>query len=203
MLFGCVIRRGIAASIKGVNNLDYGGKYLKIRKALYNAGFDDFHQAGSVNRFHKMNIVAESAVLDMRFWICIDGGYGVKDEFYIVQRKLSEGGPDKRTYYNSQQEMASAIDEIGKRIRREKMKDKIYTHDEAMLIVEMFEDILCEYGIKVPSPEDDEREPDNEAALYGSTYSNLLDGVEAWLVDLLARHTPDTGIIQNVFSGTV
>lgn len=47
----------------------------------------------------------------------------------------------------------------------------IYTRDEAMLIVEMFEDVLDTYNIKVPSPEDDEREPDNEAKLYGSVYS--------------------------------
>ena len=51
----------------------------------------------------------------------------------------------------------------------------IYTRDEAMLIVEMFEDVLDTYNIKVPSPEDDEREPDNEAKLYGSVYSDLLD----------------------------
>lgn len=83
------------------------------------------------------------------------------------------------------------------------MEKKIYTHDEAMLIVEMFEDILCEHGIKVPSPEDDEREPDNDVGLYGSTYSDLLDGVEEMLVDLLARHKPDTEIIEGEFSGTV
>ena len=46
---------------------DYNGKYLKIRKAIHEAGFDEFCQAGSVNRFHKMNIVAESAIL---------GGFG-------------------------------------------------------------------------------------------------------------------------------
>lgn len=83
------------------------------------------------------------------------------------------------------------------------MENKIYTHDEAMLIIEMFEDILCEHGIKVPSPEDDERGADNEAALYGSTYSDLLDGVEERLVDLLARRKPDTEIIEGEFSGTV
>lgn len=47
--------------------------------------------------------------------------------------------------------------------------NKIYTHDEAILIVEMFEDVLTRYGIIVPSLEDDEKEDDNEAALYGST----------------------------------
>ena len=38
---------------------DFDGKYLKIRKAIHEAGFDDFCQAGSISRFHKMNIVAE------------------------------------------------------------------------------------------------------------------------------------------------
>lgn len=46
---------------------DYGGQYLKIRKAIYETGFDDFCQAGGISRFHKMNIVAESAALDTRF----------------------------------------------------------------------------------------------------------------------------------------
>lgn len=96
--------------------MDYGGKYLKIRKALHEAGFDDFAQAGSVSRFSKMNVVAESAVLGMRFWICIDGGYGAKDRLYINSRVLSKGGSDERTYYCSQEEMASAINNIGKRI---------------------------------------------------------------------------------------
>lgn len=80
---------------------------------------------------------------------------------------------------------------------------KIYTHDEAMLIVEMFEDVLCAHGIKVPSLEDDEREPDNEAALYGSTYDDLLDNIEAALVNLLAKHTTGTEVVEGVFSGTV
>lgn len=45
--------------------------------------------------------------------------------------------------------------------------DAIYIRDEAVLIVEMFENVLDTYNIKVPSPEDDEREPDNEAKLSG------------------------------------
>lgn len=81
--------------------------------------------------------------------------------------------------------------------------EKIYTHDEAALIIEMFENVLSEYGIKVPSPEDDEREPDNYAALYGSTYSDLLDEVETMLRDLLSRHAPDAEVIEGEFSGTV
>lgn len=86
-----------------------------------------------------------------------------------------------------------------------KMKDssKIYTHDEAMLIIELFEDVLSGYNIKVPSPEDDERDPDDDIGLYGSTYSDLLDSVEDHLVGLLARYNSTTEIIQDEFSGTV
>jgi hypothetical protein len=79
----------------------------------------------------------------------------------------------------------------------------IYTRDEAMLIVEMFENVLDTYNIKVPSPEDDEREPDNEAKLYGSVYSDLLDNVEESLIDLLDRHKKHTVIVTDEFSGTV
>ena len=79
----------------------------------------------------------------------------------------------------------------------------IYTRDEAMLIVEMFEDVLDAYNIKVPSPEDDEREPDNEAKLYGSVYSDLLDNVEESLIELLNRRKKHTAIVTDEFSGTV
>lgn len=79
---------------------------------------------------------------------------------------------------------------------------KIYTHDEAAKIVELFEDVLGNYGIKIPSPEDDEREADNVAPLYGSVYSELLDGVENNLIDLLVRHKNADEVITDEFSGT-
>lgn len=81
--------------------------------------------------------------------------------------------------------------------------DTIYTHDESMLIVEMFEDILDTHNIVIPSPEDDERGSDNEAKLYGSVYSDLLDRVEASIIALLNRHKDHTEIITYEFSGTV
>lgn len=83
------------------------------------------------------------------------------------------------------------------------MEGKIYTHDEAMLIVEMFEDVLSTYDISVPSPEDDEREPDNMVGLYGSAYSDLLDSVEDKLIEILDKHKRDCEIVQGEFSGTV
>lgn len=86
---------------------------------------------------------------------------------------------------------------------RKPQSGAIYTRDEAMLIVEMFENVLDTYNIKVPSPENDEREPDNEAKLYGSVYSDLLDNVEESLIDLLDRHKKHTVIVTDEFSGTV
>lgn len=82
-------------------------------------------------------------------------------------------------------------------------KEPIYTHDEAALIVEEFEIVLEKYGVKIPSPEDDEREKDNGATLYGSTYSDLLDSVEGTLIDLLERHSVGTPIVQYTFSGKI
>ena len=51
-------------------------------------------------------------------------------------------------------------------------KNKIYTHDEAALIVEMFEDVLDEHDITIPSPEDDDRTADNDAKLYSAAISS-------------------------------
>lgn len=76
----------------------------------------------------------------------------------------------------------------------------IYTHDETMLILDMFEDVLSRYDISVPSDEDNEREESNMVGLYGSTYSNLFDKVEEKLCSLLARCKRGEKIIENEFS---
>ncbi len=104
--------------------MDYNGKYLKIRKAIHEAGFDDFCQAGSVSRFHKMNIVAESAALGKRFWFCVAGGYNVKDELYIASRDLNTGEEDERVYCKTQEEMAGRIKDIGDKIAVAKAKEE-------------------------------------------------------------------------------
>jgi len=78
----------------------------------------------------------------------------------------------------------------------------IYTRDEAARIVELFDNILCEHNIKVPSPEDAEREPDNNAALYGTVYSALLDDVELALTEIISQaRRDDVGVIPHEFSG--
>ena len=49
--------------------------------------------------------------------------------------------------------------------------DPIYTRDEAADIVEMFEKILLDNDISIPSPEDDERGP------HGDTIKDLTEVV--------------------------
>ena len=84
------------------------------------------------------------------------------------------------------------------------MKDNaVYTHDEAVRIVDLFENILDAHGIKIPSPEDDERESDNEAKLYGSVYWGLLDDVEESIIELLQKHERGAKIVKYVFSGSI
>ena len=78
----------------------------------------------------------------------------------------------------------------------------IYTRDVAADIVDIFERVLMDAEVKVPSPEDDERDPDNCACLYGSVYYNILDDVENYLIDLLCEHNIDYDkIIMGKFSG--
>lgn len=75
----------------------------------------------------------------------------------------------------------------------------IYTHDEAALIIEKFEDVLSQYNIHIPSPEDDERDEDNMVGLYGSTYSELLDTIEEQICSILSRCKDGEKIIENEF----
>ena len=79
-------------------------------------------------------------------------------------------------------------------------ENTIYTHGEAARIVELFEDVLDEHDIKIPSSEEDEHEPDNETKLYGSVYWNLIDGVEESIINLLQAHKYDTTVIKYKYS---
>ena len=78
----------------------------------------------------------------------------------------------------------------------------VYTHDIAAEIVELFEDVLDKYNIKVPSPEDDERGDDNDAKLYGSEYYDLLDQVEWIVLEATGRTSEGEQIVPYMFSGT-
>ena len=81
------------------------------------------------------------------------------------------------------------------------MNNRIYTHDEAARIVELFEDLLDKHDITVPSPDDDQREPENDARLYGIVYADLLDEVENILINLLSKNVDFYDVITGEFSG--
>lgn len=81
---------------------------------------------------------------------------------------------------------------------KKKIFEPIYTRDEAARIVEMFENILVGHEISIPSPEDDERDPDDDLGLYGSVYSYLLDSVENALVRIIIRRGPHGDHIKDL-----
>ena len=78
----------------------------------------------------------------------------------------------------------------------------LFTRDEAAAIVEMFEEILCENDVSIPSPEDDERDEGDTLGLYGSVYSDLLDSVEERILQILMRKAMGSEVISGKFSGT-
>ena len=93
-------------------------------------------------------------------------------------------------------------------MKKKKIYDPIYTRDEAADIVEMFEMILFDNDVSIPSPEDDERDPDDRLGLYGSVYYDLLDAVEDRLLSIILRRGPHgdtckslTEVIAGEFSG--
>ena len=86
-------------------------------------------------------------------------------------------------------------------------KTALYTHDVAALVLERFEDMLEEKGITVPCADPDEQaeresDPDNGARIYGSEYSELLDGVESTVIDAVMDAARGAEIVRDVFSGT-
>lgn len=64
---------------------------------------------------------------------------------------------------------------------------QVYTHDIAAQIVENFENALDAQGITLTSLEDDGKDPDNAARLYGSTYCGLLDATESIVIQALEQ----------------
>lgn len=80
------------------------------------------------------------------------------------------------------------------------MKDTIFTRSIAASIIDKFEDLLDKHNIFVPSPENDERDIDNEAKIYGSTYYDLLDAVEAEVINACRSAQHGAGIVTDRFS---
>lgn len=96
-------------------------RFSGIKKELFQVGFDDFYQAGSINRFHPMNIAAESRALKLQFWICVEGGYGVSETYHISERPLDDyNAPTKRANFRTQAEVVADLEQIRLRIEEAK-----------------------------------------------------------------------------------
>lgn len=61
---------------------------------------------------------------------------------------------------------------------------KIYLRSHALAIVELFEQVLDQHNITVPSEEDEQKDADNNARLYGMVYAKLEDDVVNLLYNL-------------------
>ena len=69
--------------------------------------------------------------------------------------------------------------------------NRVNTHNLAMEILEDFEDLLDEKGIRIPCADDTEQyeryDDGNEAKIYGTEYGNLHDAVEETLIAALDK----------------
>lgn len=93
-------------------------EFSKIKSELPKVGFDDFYQAGSISKFHKMNIVATSKKLNMQYWIYVDGGYSCPDEFYISYRPIDDiNAKNERIYCKNQTEIVAELRKISEQIK--------------------------------------------------------------------------------------
>ena len=64
--------------------------------------------------------------------------------------------------------------------------DRTWFNRKALAIAELFDDFLVERHIRVPSDdpwEEDDREPDNEAAIYGVAFWQLMNEIEEILME--------------------
>ena len=92
-------------------------RFLGIKKKIHEVGFDEFHQAGSTSIFHPMNIVCESRVLNLQFWVCVDGGYRTRETYHIDSRPLDNmRAPTEHTKFKTQTELIAGLEDIRQRI---------------------------------------------------------------------------------------
>lgn len=95
--------------------------YQKIEKKLFEVGFDNFHQGGLPNKFHPLNIIAESKATNKQYWICVDGGYLCKEEFHIDSRELGNiKAPSTRIKCKNQSEIVEQLSIIQLEIQSRK-----------------------------------------------------------------------------------
>lgn len=83
----------------------------------------------------------------------------------------------------------------------------LHTRDIAASILEQFEDLLDDKNIKIPCGDMDEESDrdaeENEAAIYGTEYGKLLDGVETDIIEAVEtfKSSGARDYVKYVFSG--
>lgn len=93
-------------------------KYLGIKKKIHEIGFDDFYQAGYPNKFHPMNVVAISRVLNKQFWIRVEGGY-VPESYVLSHRPLDNVRASSSTVrFKRQRQLIEALDKVQQEIQK-------------------------------------------------------------------------------------
>lgn len=107
-------------------------RFQGIEKKIQLVGFDKFSQAGYPNKFHPMNIVCESKILNQQFWVCVEGGPGASKMYHIAHRQLDNyNAPSKRIECRTQKEMISVLESIRLRIAEAKrLQDRADSHLE-------------------------------------------------------------------------
>lgn len=100
-------------------------RFLQVFKKIHETGFDEFHQAGVPNRFHPMNIVCQSRVLNLQYWVCAEGGYNVRETYHIASRPLDNyKAPTERVDFETLAEMIAGLETIRLRIAEAMCSDK-------------------------------------------------------------------------------
>ena len=84
-------------------------KYKKIINKLRELGFNDFHQAGTINKYHELNLIIENRNQDRQYWITKSFG-----KFNVIYRDGIHNikATNNRFECKSQQEVCNTFAEL-------------------------------------------------------------------------------------------
>lgn len=92
-------------------------KFKKIINKVETIGFDDYHQAGTSNKYHELNLVCTSEALDRVYWVSKSFG-----EFTVSYRQgISDYKQQKQTKRVVCRNQTEVVKEL------QKVKDEIET----------------------------------------------------------------------------
>lgn len=89
-------------------------KYKKIIDKIRELGFENFHQAGSPNKFHELNIVIEDEINDIQYWITKSFG-----EYSVIYRNSIHDIKQKQHKYKCDKTQKSVCETFEKVVNRD------------------------------------------------------------------------------------